>query len=188
MSSRRMSLLPRATLHSDSEHHFHKSFGYAYLADCIPYYYLHSFNNFLIQWIPWCVFLTWLPIYIIVSLPWEWIQEIKCMMTVYSTNCLFISCTQKSHLYLHSTQIFNIHIVYKQFYCTPCKNNKKTPTYLEGQLLARSDEFPSTLVPYLVTTAPPLAFAPLTSYPPLSPHYTIYNDGIHNHSLLRPGQ
>jgi hypothetical protein len=89
-------------------------------------------------------------------------------MTVYSTHGLFLTCTQKSHLYLHSTQIFNIHIVYKQFYRTPCKNNKKTRTYLDGQLLARGDEFPSTLVPYLITTAPPLAFAPLMPYPPLT--------------------
>jgi hypothetical protein len=31
-----------------------------------------------------------------------------------------------------------------------------------------------------------LAFAPFTPFPPLSPHYTIYNDDINNHSLLCP--
>ncbi len=65
---------------------------------------------------------------------------------------------------------------------------RRTPTYLEGQLLARGGEFPSTLVPCLVTTAPPLVLAPFTPFPPLSPHSTIYKDEFNNHGLLHLGQ
>jgi hypothetical protein len=63
--------------------------------------------------------------------------------------------------------------MYKQFYRTPCKKKKKTPTYLEGQLLARSVEFPSTLVPSLVTIALHwlLPLSPL-SHP--SAHITLF--------------
>jgi hypothetical protein len=43
---------------------------------------------------------------------------------------------------------------------------------LESQLLARGDEFPFTLVPFLVTTAPTLAFAPFTPFY-LSAHITL---------------
>jgi hypothetical protein len=42
----------------------------------------------------------------------------------------------------------------------PLEKRKGTPTYLEGQFLARGDEFPSTLIPCLVTTAPLLTLAP----------------------------
>jgi hypothetical protein len=35
-----------------------------------------------------------------VSLPREWIHEIKCMTTVYFRHGLFLTCTQKSNLYL----------------------------------------------------------------------------------------
>jgi hypothetical protein len=50
----------------------------------------------------------------------------KRMMTVCSKHGLFLTRTWISHLYLHSSQIFNIHTMYKQFYRTPSKNNKKT--------------------------------------------------------------
>ncbi len=46
-------------------------------------------------------------------LPQEWIQEIKHMMPMYSTHGLFLTCTQKSRLYLHHIQVFNIHTMYK---------------------------------------------------------------------------
>jgi hypothetical protein len=36
-----------------------------------------------------------------VSLPREWFQEIKRMITVHSTHGLFLTCTQGSCLYLH---------------------------------------------------------------------------------------
>jgi hypothetical protein len=85
------------------------------------------------------------------------------------------------------TQIFNIFTKYTAILSNPLRNEKGTPTYLEVQLLARGDEFPSTLVPCLVTTTPPLALAPFTPFPPLSPHYTIYKDDINNHGLLCPG-
>jgi hypothetical protein len=44
---------------------------------------------------------------------------------------------------------------------------------MEGQLLAHSDEFPSTLVPCLVTTAQPFGFFPFHPFPTPQPtlHY-----------------
>ncbi len=38
-------------------------------------------------------------------------------------------------------------------------------TYLENQLLARGGEYPSTLVPGLLTTAIPFASSPTLSHP-----------------------
>jgi hypothetical protein len=43
--------------------------------------------------------------------------------------------------------------------------DKKEPLYLEGQLLARVDKFSSSLVPGLVTTAPPFSFHPFHPCP-----------------------
>ncbi len=43
--------------------------------------------------------------YVCLSLPREWFQEIKRMMTVHSTHGLFLTCTQESHLYLHNEQL-----------------------------------------------------------------------------------
>jgi hypothetical protein len=57
------------------------------------------------------------------------------------------------------------------------QKQQRTPTYLEGQFLARGDEFPSNL-PH------PLVIAP---FPPFSQHYTVYKNDINNHGLLRPG-
>jgi hypothetical protein len=59
---------------------------------------------------------------------------------------------------------------------------KRTPTYLEGQFLAHGGESPSTLVPYLVATAPPFDSCPF--HPTL--HYL--RQRTDNHGLLRPGQ
>ncbi len=42
-------------------------------------------------------------------------------------------------------------------------------TYLDGQLSARGDKFPSSLVPCLVTTAPPFGFHPF-----LTPQFTLH--------------
>jgi hypothetical protein len=66
---------------------------------------------------------------------------------------------------------------------------KETPTYLEGQFLARVDESPSSLVPCLVTTAPPMALAPFHLFCHPSAHITLfmYKYNINNHGLVRPG-
>ncbi len=119
---------------------------------------------------------TWAPhiLKFTVSLPREWIQEIKRMMTVYSTHGLFLTCTQRFCLYLHNIQIFNIHTIYKQLYQTPYKKKQeRTLTYLEGQLLACGDKFPSTLVSFLETTAPPFSFRLFHPFPTPQPtsHY-----------------
>jgi hypothetical protein len=94
-------------------------------------------------------------------------QGIKRMTPMYFMHGLFLTCTQKSHLYLHDRH-FGIYTMYKQSFIKPPCINKESPlSYLEGQLLARGDEFPSTLVPSLVTTAPPLGFYPFHSFPTL---------------------
>jgi hypothetical protein len=40
-----------------------------------------------------------------VSLPREWIQGINHMMAMYFTHGLFLTCTQKSCLYLHDMHL-----------------------------------------------------------------------------------
>jgi hypothetical protein len=60
----------------------------------------------------------------------------------------------------------------------PLAKQQRTATYLEGQFLARGDEFPSTLVPSLVTTAPPFSlhhFHPFPPFPPLG-HITLFTE------------
>ncbi len=95
------------------------------------------------------------------------------MMTMYSTHGLFLTCTQQI-ICIYTTYTFYIYIMYKQSSLNPLATIKEPRfTYLEGQLLARGDKFPSTLVPSLVTTAPPLGFYPFHHFPiPQSPlHY-----------------
>jgi hypothetical protein len=48
-----------------------------------------------------------------VSLPREWIQGIKRMATMYFMHSLFLTCIQKSHLYLHYMHL-GIYTMYKQ--------------------------------------------------------------------------
>jgi hypothetical protein len=123
-----------------------------------------------------------------VSLPREWFQEIKHMMTVNSTHGLFLTCTQESHLYLHNIQLTNIYTMCMQLLLNPLTKVIRTPSYLVGQFLSHGDKSPSTLVPCLVATATPFCSGPFTPFSPLSPYYTIYKSVINNHGLLRPGQ
>ncbi len=57
-----------------------------------------------------------------------------------------------------------------------------------ASFLARGDEFPSTLVSGLPTTAPPLGFYPSLPFAPHSSYYIIYIDDINNLGRRRPGQ
>jgi hypothetical protein len=50
------------------------------------------------------------------------------MVMEHSTHGLFLTCTQKSCLYLHNVQL--------TVNRTPCKSNRKSLTYLEGQCFA----------------------------------------------------
>jgi hypothetical protein len=122
---------------------------------------------FLICW--------WLNVllFLFVSLPREWIQGFKCMTMMYFTHALFLTCTQKSHLYLPYMYL-GIYTMYKQFHWSPLTSIKNPCfTYLEGQLLTCGDEFPSTLVLSLVTTVPPLGFYPF--HPFLTPQFTSHD-------------
>ncbi len=79
---------------------------------------------------------------------------------MYFMHGLFLTCTQKSCLSLHDMHL-NIYTMNKQSLVTiPCINKEALLYYLDSQLPARGDDFPSTLVPSLVTTAPPLGFYP----------------------------
>ncbi len=61
---------------------------------------------------------------------------------------------------------------------------------MEGQFLAHGGEFPSSLVPFLVTTAPPFDSCPFHPFPTPQPtlHYLQQHDNINNHGLLCLGQ
>jgi hypothetical protein len=94
------------------------------------------------------------------------------MTTMYLTHGLFLTCTQKSNLYLHDMYL-GIYTIDEQFSAkAPCINKNPRFTYLEGQLLARGDEFPSTLVPSPVATVQPLGFYPFHYF--LTPQVTFH--------------
>ncbi len=62
--------------------------------------------------------------------------------------------------------------------------------YLLGEpaLFARGGEFPSTLVPGLLTTAPPFTSPPTPSHPTHRLSYNVYIDDINNTSRPRLAQ
>ncbi len=125
-----------------------------------------------------------------VSLSREWIQGNKRMTMMYFMHGSFLTCTQKSHLYLHNMHS-GIYTMYKQTSIkAPCIKKNPRFTYFEGQLLARGDEFPSTLVPSLVTTFPPLGFNPFHPFFILqfTLQYLLVQSDIKNHSLFHLGQ
>ncbi len=72
-----------------------------------------------------------------------------------------MQCTQYTQLtYIHKGQKSLI---------KPLFENKKSPTYLEGQCLAHGGESPSTPVPCLLATTPPFDSYPFTPSHPISP-------------------
>jgi hypothetical protein len=103
-------------------------------------------------------------------------------MTVHSTYGLFLTCTQILFVFTQYTDVQYSHNI-QAISFEPLATNKEPHTYLEGQLLARGDEFPSTLAPSLQLPHP-LVFTPFTPSPPLNLHYTVYKDNINNHGLL----
>jgi hypothetical protein len=80
----------------------------------------------------------------------------------------------KSYLYLHGIQMLNIPTIYRQSPSNPLQTNKEPYTYLEGQLLAHGDEFPSTLAPSLVITAPTFILYPFHPFPTPQPTLHCY--------------
>ncbi len=97
---------------------------------------------------------------------------------MYFMHGLFLTCTQKSHLYyMKSILVFTSSLSLKSPFI-----NKESPLYLfGGPASCLRWRIPSTLVP----TAHHFAFTPFS---PHSSHYTIYIDDINNHGLLRPVQ
>ncbi len=55
-------------------------------------------------------------------------------MKVQSTHGLFLTCTQKSHLYLHNVQLINIYTIHTQLLLNILQKIIKNPDlqYLEG--------------------------------------------------------
>ncbi len=101
-------------------------------------------------------------------------SKIKRMMMVHSMHGLFLTCTQESHLYLHNVQLIDVHTMYRQLLIKPLTRKIKTPTYLKCQFLAHGGEFPSTLVPCLVATAPPFDSCPFHPFPTPWAHITLF--------------
>jgi hypothetical protein len=97
---------------------------------------------------------------------------------------------------LHTWFIFNLHteILFVIAHHTAIYNSHNILVTLSKPLQNRKEPLLTwrasfvLWVPYLVTTAPPLAFAPFTPFPLFSPHYTIYNDDINNRGILCSGQ
>jgi hypothetical protein len=146
---------------------FRSTLGYSYL--CCEHFHAKTFKIRATQY---GIKQSQSPSSVTVSLPQEWIQGIKRMMTMYFTHGLFLICTLKlifvitwhALLYLQNVQVIS--------YESPLHEKNSRFTCLEGQLLARGDEFPSTLFPSLVTTAPPLGFYPF--HPFLIPQFTLH--------------
>ncbi len=107
--------------------------------------------------------------------------------TLYSTHGLFLTCTQKSHLYLHNIHMLNIYTMYSSLFIKPFTNNKESLlTWSASFLLVVANFHPPwphsgsiCPTPWLLPLSP---LSPLSH--PLSPHYIVYKDDINNHGLL----
>ncbi len=110
----------------------------------------------------------------IVSLPREWFQEIKRMMTVHSTHGLFLTCTQESCLYIFTQCTISryLHnVCTSNHYRTPCKSNKE-PNLLGGQVSCSWWQIPIHSGPLPGSNCPTLwLFHP---FPTLSAHITLF--------------
>ncbi len=86
-----------------------------------------------------------------------------------------------------------LQIIYYNIYTTYIASPNPTPCFIPYLLTWRTsffaygDEYPSTIVSGLPTTAPPLCL-PSHPFTPHSSNYIIYIDDISNLSRLRPGQ
>jgi hypothetical protein len=91
----------------------------------------------------------------IVLLPGGWIQEIERMWLDHLTHSLFLTWTRKSH---HLQIIYyNIYTSYNAWSTHPLLPTAPSLLTWRTSFLARVGEYPSTLVPGLLTTAPPFA-------------------------------
>jgi hypothetical protein len=120
-----------------------------------------------------------------------WIQEIKHMMLMLMlVNAWFIlTCTQKSrYIYKSCITIFT-ECTAISIRTNPLHRQQSKPALLTSRasFFACGDEFPSTLVSSLPTTAPPLCFYPSHPFIPHSSNYIIYRDDINNLGRLHLG-
>jgi hypothetical protein len=92
-------------------------------------------------------------------------------MLTYFTHSLFLTCTQKIICItrIHNSIFTNIQQISIEKTLPP---GKSLFTYLENQFFAHGDEFQSTLVSGLLTTAPSLGFYPF--HPFLIPQFTLH--------------
>jgi hypothetical protein len=121
-----------------------------------------------------------------VLLPQGRIQEIKCMMLVYFTHGLFLTCTQKSHFINRSfIAIFRYSILSRP---TPCTSIRQPPLYLLGEpasLLVRTNTDPP--MSWVCQQLPHPLLCPSHSFTPHSSNYIIYIDDINNSQLSSSG-
>jgi hypothetical protein len=108
------------------------------------------------------------------------------MPVMFFTHGLFLTCTQKSH-YIYNSRIAIFTECTAVFLSTnPLHQQQTNPA--RASFFAGGDEYPSTLVPGLLITAPPLGFYPSHPFTPYSSNYIIYIGDMNNLSRLRPGQ
>jgi hypothetical protein len=101
-------------------------------------------------------------IYSIVSLPREWIQEIKCMMTVYSTHGLFLTCTQ-SLVCIYATYRYLIFTQYtSNLFIEPLAKTLRNPYLLGGPASCLWWWIPIHYGPQPGTNCPTLQLSPLS--------------------------
>ncbi len=114
--------------------------------------------------------------------------RIKRMLLVNLTHGLFLTWTQKSHyIYRLYVTIFTWHITPRPIWPLALHGIPALLTW-RTSFFARGDEYPSTVVSGLPTTAPPPLLCPSHPFTPHSSNYIIYIDNISNLGRLRPGQ
>jgi hypothetical protein len=116
-------------------------------------------------------------------------KKLNIMMTVNFTHGLFLTCTQKFCC------IYKLYIAIFTEYTAifirtnPLHQHQSHPAFLtwRASFFARGDEYISTLVSDLPTTAPPLGFYPSHPFTPHSSNYISYIDNIKNLGRPCPG-
>jgi hypothetical protein len=98
----------------------------------------------------------------------------KKLMTVHSTHCLFLTCTQESPLYLHNVKLIDSHTMHRQLVIKSLEKIKNPNLLGRASFLLMVAKFPSPLVPCLVSTAPSFDSYPFHPFPTPSAHITLF--------------
>ncbi len=109
-----------------------------------------------------------------VSLPRERFQEIKPMMVMHSMHGLFLTCTQKSCLYLHNVHSVNVYTMYRQSLIEPLAEIMKIPYLRGGPVSCSWCRIPIRSGPLPGSNCPPFNSYPLHSFPTPSARVTLF--------------